>query len=143
MLKGIAPIIRTDLLVILNDMGHGDEILISDAHFPAFTYNQNVIRSDVKDISTLLRALKPLFEFDSYVKNPVIMMKAVKGDTLDADVEINYLKALAPDIDKKHIGRLDRFAFYERVKNAFGVVITGDTRKYGNIILKKGVTPLI
>ena len=80
----------------------------------------------------------PLFELDSYA-TPVVMMEAVKGDTLDPRVEEAYRAALQYD---GKIELMERYAFYERAKKAYAIVLTGETRKYGNIILKKGVTPV-
>ena len=142
MLKGISPIISPDLLSVLARMGHGDEIIFADAHFPGETFNSNVLRADGIKIPELLEAVLPLFELDSYVDVPLIMMAAVEGDTLDPSVESSYLEKIKltnPQISATE--RIDRFAFYERAKNAFAVVMTGETAKYGNIILKKGVTP--
>jgi len=142
MLKGISPIISPNLLSVLARMGHGDEIIFADAHFPGETFNNNVLRADGIKIPDLLEAVLPLFELDSYVDVPLIMMAAVKGDSLDPTVESSYLKKVKltnPQISATE--RIDRFAFYERAKNAFAVVMTGETAKYGNIILKKGVTP--
>ena len=143
MLKGISPIISPSLLETLASMGHGDEIILADAHFPGETYNHNVIRADGVRIPDLLKAILPLFELDAYVKHPLVMMAAVKGDVLDPYVELAYLETIhitnpnAPPIE-----RIERFDFYERAENAFAVVITGETAKYGNILLKKGVTPI-
>ncbi len=142
MLKGISPIISPDLLSVLARMGHGDEIIFADAHFPGETFNSNRLRADGIKIPELLEAVLPLFELDSYVDAPLIMMAAVEGDTLDPSVESSYLEKIKltnPQISATE--RIDRFAFYERAKNAFAVVMTGETAKYGNIILKKGVTP--
>ncbi|MBP3301655.1 MAG: L-fucose mutarotase [Opitutales bacterium] len=137
MLKGISPVISPDLLKILAEMGHGDEIVISDAHFPAHTFNEKVVRADGLGADALLAGIIPLFELDAYAV-PVIMMEAVPGDTLDPAVEAKYRKALGYD---GQIERVERYAFYERAKKAYAVVISGETAKYGNIILKKGVTP--
>lgn len=120
------------------EMGHGDEIVISDAHFPAHTFNTNVERADGVSAATLLAGMIPLFELDAYA-TPVIMMEAVPGDTLDPAVEAMYRKALGYE---GSIERMERYAFYERAKQAYAVVISGETAKYGNIILKKGVTPI-
>ena len=133
MLKNISPLISPSLLKILAEMGHGDEIVFSDAHFPGHTFNPTVLRAD-----GLLGAVIPLFELDAYA-TPVIMMAPVPGDSLDPAVEAKYRKALNYDGD---IEQMERYAFYERAKKAYAVVITGETAKYGNIILKKGVTPL-
>jgi L-fucose mutarotase len=144
MLKGISPLISPELLAVLARMGHGDEIVLADAHFPGETFNPRVLRADGLKIADLLAAILPLFELDAYVAHPLSMMAAVPGDSLDPEVEKGYLvsihqtnPAVAP------IDRVERFAFYERAKSAFAVVMTGETAKYGNILLKKGVTPVL
>ena len=142
MLKGISPLISPKLLETLARMGHGDEIILADAHFPGETFNNNVLRADGLKIDDLLEAILPLFELDSYVDSPLTMMAAVEGDALDPKVEEAYLKSIRitnPNIAP--IERIDRFDFYDRARNAFAVVMTGETAKYGNILLKKGVTP--
>lgn len=142
MLKGISPLLSPELLAILYRMGHGDEIILADAHFPGETMGRRLVRADGLQIPDLLDAVLPLFELDDYDKAPVVMMAAVPGDQLDPQVERAYRVAIdrhAPQTPP--IARLERFAFYERARNAFAVVMTGDTRKYGNILLKKGVTP--
>ncbi len=138
MLKGISPVISPALLKLLAEMGHGDEIVFSDAHFPGHTFNPQVLRADGIGADTLLKAVIPLFELDAYA-TPVIMMEAVPGDTLDPAVEARYRSALGYGGE---IERVERYAFYERAKKAYAVVVTGETAKYGNIILKKGVTPV-
>ena len=138
MLKGISPVISPNLLKIMAEMGHGDEIVISDAHFPAHTFNTTVVRADGVGADAILAGMIPLFELDAYA-TPVIMMAAVPGDTLDPAVEAKYRAALSYGGE---IERMERYAFYDRAKNAYAVVITGETAKYGNIILKKGVTPI-
>ena len=138
LLKGISPAISPELLKVLAEMGHGDEIVFSDAHFPAHTMNARVIRADGLGCDALLKGVAPLIELDSYA-TPVIMMEAVKGDTLDPEVEKKYRAALGY---KGEIERMERYAFYERAKKAYAVVLTGETAKYGNIIIKKGVTPV-
>ena len=144
MLKGISPIISPKLLETLARMGHGDEIILADAHFPAESFNDNVLRADGLKIADLLAAILPLFELDAYVPQPLIMMDAVEGDQLDTTVEEAYLKSIhLTNPDVAPIKRIDRFAFYEQAKKAFAVVMTGETAKYGNIILKKGVTPVM
>ncbi len=143
MLKGISPLLSPKLVENLMRMGHGDEIVLADAHFPGESFNKNVLRADGIPIPKLLEAILPLFELDSYVDHPMVMMAAVEGDLLDDSVERSYLEKIhitnpdAPDIE-----RIDRFEFYKRTRDAFVVVMTGEIAKYGNIILKKGVTPL-
>lgn len=140
MLKGISPVISPELLKVLSEMGHGDEIVLADAHFPGHTFNGRVLRADGVNVDTLLKGIIPLFELDSYAE-PLFMMAAVEGDTLDPTVEQRYRQALFGGGVGPAISRIDRFAFYERAKTAFAVVMTGEIAKYGNIILKKGVTP--
>ena len=141
MLKGISPAISPELLKVLSEMGHGDEIILADAHFPGHSFNDRVLRADGVTVATLLKGMMPLFELDSYAP-PLVMMAAVSGDTLDPTVEQRYLEALFGNGLAKPIERIDRFAFYERAKAAFAVVMTSETAKYGNILLKKGVTPV-
>jgi len=144
MLKGISPLISPQLLEAMARMGHGDELVLADAHFPGESLGKRVIRADGLRIADLLEAILLLFELDSYVPHSVIMMEPVAGDHLDPQVEISYRKSiLLSNPDLAPIKRLDRYTFYERARNAFAVVMTGETAKYGNIILIKGVTPII
>lgn len=143
MLKGISPLLSPELLAELCRMGHGDELILADAHFPGHTFNDNVIRADGLKIPELLDAILPLFELDAYVDCPLAMMAAVKGDTLDPTVEQSYRLPIdnhAPGTAA--VARIDRFDFYDRARDAYLVVMTGETAKYGNILLKKGVTPI-
>ena len=142
MLTGISPLMSPDLLSALYRMGHGDEIVLADAHFPGETCNDLVIRGDGLRVPALLDAILPLFPLDTYAESPLSMMQAVPGDALDPAVEASYRAVI-----DKHcpgapaIARVERFAFYEQAKQAFAVVMTGETAKYGNLILKKGVVP--
>ena len=141
MLKGISPLVSPDLLKVLDEMGHGDEIVFSDAHFPAHAFGRDgavVLRADGVGCDRLLAGVIPLFELDSYA-TPVVMMAPVEGDSLDPEVERRYRAALGYD---GSIERMERFAFYDRARRAYAVVLTGETAKYGNVILKKGVTPV-
>ncbi|WP_462318390.1 L-fucose mutarotase [Marinilabilia sp.] len=143
MLKGISPLISPDLLHVLASMGHGDEIVLADAHFPGHSFNKRVLRADGLRIPDLLEAILPLFELDNYVPHPLIMMAPVQDDALDPRVEESYLERIyKTNPDVAPIQRMDRYAFYERAQSALAVVMTGETAKYGNIILKKGVTPI-
>ena len=142
MLIGVSPVISPDLLDALFRMGHGDEIVLADAFFPGDTCNSTVIRSDGLRIPALLEGILALINLD-YAAPPVIMMQAIEGDSLDPETEKSYRRV----IDRHWPGtppteRIDRFAFYERAKKAYCVVMTGETVKYGNIILKKGVIPV-
>lgn len=141
MLKGIHPAISPELLKTLAEMGHGDEIILADAHFPGHSVNARVLRADGLSIPTLLEGILPLFELDSYAP-PLAMMAAVAGDQLDPAVEQQYMAVIKRHVPSANAPeRIDRFAFYERATKAFAIVMTGDTRKYGNLLLKKGVTP--
>lgn len=138
-LKGIHPSISPELLKTLAEMGHGDEIVLADAHFPARSVNDRVIRADGVDIVTLLDGILALCPLDTY-DVPVVMMAPVPGDELDESVESDYRAAI--DRHEPDAGdpiRIDRFAFYERARTAFAVVATGERRSYGNIMLKKGL----
>lgn len=141
MLKGISPLFSPELLATIYRMGHGDEIVLADAHFPGNSTNTHVIRADGLLVDDLLAAILPLFALDSYVEDPVVMMACVPGDEPDPTVESAYRGAIdkyAPQTPK--ISFVERHAFYERAQKAFAVVMTGETRKYGNIIIKKGVS---
>lgn len=142
MLKGIDPILSPDLLRALAQMGHGDELVLADAHFPGHRFGENrVMRADGLEITDLLAGIMPLFELDTY-EAPLVMMSAVPGDELDPSVEAEYMGVIhqyAPDIGNPI--RLERSAFYERSAQSFLCLMTGSTAKYGNLILKKGVTP--
>lgn len=148
MLKGISPLLSPDILAALSRMGHGDELVLGDAHFPAGTYAKAggavVLRADGVSAAALMDAILPLFELDSYGSDaPMLTMEAVPGDSLDPEVEASYRAAAdRAGYQWAKIQRLERFAFYERAKKAFLIVQTGETRKYGNIILRKGVTPV-
>ncbi len=143
MLIGISPLISPELLSTLCRMGHGDEIILADAHFPGETHARRLVRADGLQIAPLLDAILPLFALDGHVGNPLIMMAAVSGDQLDPVVETSYRKSIDKHWPKTPaIQHIERFAFYERSKEAFAIVMTGETAKYGNIILKKGVTPV-
>ncbi len=143
MLIGISPLLSPELLAVLCRMGHGDELVLADAHFPAESVNERVLRADGLRVADLLDAMLPLFALDTYVPDPVVMMAPVPGDTPDPAVHARYRAALA----RHHPGApetafIPRSDFYARARRAFAVVVTGETAKYGNVLLKKGVTPV-
>jgi len=143
MLIGIKPCISPDLLTTLFKMGHGDEIVLADAFFTGDALNQRVIRADGIRIPDLLDGILQLINLDDFVDCPVIMMEPSHGDVLDPEVEMSYRTVIDrywPNTPP--IQRMERFAFYERTRHAFAVVMSGETVKYGNIILKKGVIPV-
>jgi L-fucose mutarotase len=141
MLNGISPLLGPELLNALYCMGHGDEILLADAHYPGHTLGRQVIRADGLGVPELLSAILPLYPLDSYAEVPLAMMAPVPGDELDPAVEKAYRRAVAEAgaDGKVAIERVERFTFYERSKSCFAIVMTGETAKYGNIILKKGL----
>ena len=139
MLRGISPLISPELVDVLYRMGHGDELVLADAHFPGESMGRRVLRADGLRTAALLDAILPLLVLDDYVETPVLMMAPVPGDDLDLAVERSYRAAIdrhAPYTAP--VARLERFHFYERAKGAYAVVMTGETAKYGN----KGVTPV-
>ncbi len=141
MLKGISKYLSPELLAILHQMGHGDEIILADAHFPGHSIGPRVVRADGITVEELLGGILPLFELDSYA-SPLMMMEVVPGDTLDPAVESDYMETVRRYIKEAPSPvRIERQAFYQRAKSAFAIVMTGELRKYGNLILKKGVTP--
>jgi L-fucose mutarotase len=131
------------MLATLCAMGHGDELVLADAHFPGESLHGRVLRADGLRVADLLDAILPLLALDEYVPSPVFMMAPVPGDTLDPAVEHSYRAAIDRHWPRTPaMARVERFAFYEQARAAFAIVMTGETAKYGNIILKKGVTPV-
>lgn len=142
MLVGIKPCICPDLLYTLARMGHGDEIVIVDAFYPSHSKNANVIRCDGTGAAELLDGIMSLMNPDSYVDAPVVMMEPTNGDQVDPQIESDFRAAIDrywPDTPP--IVRMERQSFLTRSIKAFAIVQTGETRKYGNVILKKGVIP--
>jgi L-fucose mutarotase len=148
MLRGISPLLSPDLLETMYRMGHHDEIIFGDAHFPGESCNTKIIRADGLQIDDLLEAVLPLFVLDHVVDNPVMMMEPLPEDKADATISADYQKVHDGyhEIVQKHypdtapIAQVGKWDFYEQTKKAFAVVMTGDTRIYANLILAKGVT---
>jgi L-fucose mutarotase len=143
MLIGVSPVISPELLDALFRMGHGDEIVLADAFFPGNSCNARVIRADGIRIPALLEGILRLINLDGAVPRNVFMMAAYGSDTLDPGVEASYrgvIDRIWPGTPPVEL--IERFDFYERTKKAYAVVMTGETVKYGNIILKKGVIPV-
>ena len=140
MLRGIDPILGPDLLFALRAMGHGDEIAIVDANFPALAMAKRLIRLDGHDAVRVTDAVLSLLPLDRFAPDETAIRMEVVGDP-DAVPPICTL--FQDVIDRRDPGyqlvKLERFAFYERAKNAFAIVATGERRLYGNIILKMGV----
>ena len=143
MLKGIPTILSPELLKVLCEMGHGDTIVIADGNFPSESIGKNakVIRCDGHGVPELLEAILQLFPLDTYVEKPVSLMEVVKGDTAKTPIWDTYKEIIARNYDRKEtiIQTIERFAFYEKAKQAYAIVATGETAIYANIILQKGV----
>ena len=140
MLKGIDPIISPELLFTIAQMGHGDELVLADANFPAVTMGRRVIRCDGHGVPEVLEALLHLFPLDTFVESPAAVMERVDKPQEAAPVWTQFQKHL-DGAEGRHIPleRVKRFDFYERAKAAFAVVATGEKALYGNLIIKKGV----
>jgi L-fucose mutarotase len=140
MLNGIPSIISPELMKILMEMGHGDELVIADGNFPAASIAPRLVRSDGNKIPELLRAILRFFPLDSYVEFPVVLMQVVPGDSHKPTIWKTYEEIIRRSGNKKKtIESIERFAFYERAKKAFAVIVTSEAALYADIILKKGV----
>ena len=143
MLKGIPKILSPELLKILCKMGHSDTLVLADGNFPSESIGKNakVVRCDGHGIPALLEAILKLFPLDSYVEHPVHLMEVMPGDPVKTPIWDTY-KAIIAAQDARGsacIGTYERFAFYEKAKEAYCVIATGETALYGNLILQKGV----
>lgn len=140
MLKNIPKIMSPELLKVLMEMGHGDEIVLADGNFPAETIGQRVVRCDGHGVTELLDAVMRFFPLDTYTDKPVMLMEVVKGDPVVPTIWEDY-KAVINKYEPENckIEMIERFDFYERAKKAYAVVATGEEAIYANIILKKGV----
>lgn len=138
MLKNVPAIVSPELLKILSEMGHGDEIVIGDANFPSCSVNNRVIRADGIGGVEMLEAILKLIPLDTYAESNFILMQTTNGDPVP-NIWKEYDK-VANSIDN-HVKKelVERFAFYERARKAYAVVATGETQIYANIIIKKGV----
>lgn len=139
MLKGIPSILSPELLKIMMEMGHGDEIVIGDGNFPAANYAKRLVRLDGHNVPEVLDAILKLYPLDPYVDSPVTLMKVVEGDPTKPVIWEEYKNIISKNSGNVNIEYIDRFDFYDRAKKAFAVVATGEEALYANIILKKGV----
>ena len=140
MLKGISPLLSPDLLRILAEMGHGDELAIGDANFPAQSMGQRCVHMEGLGGVALLDAILSLLPLDTFVEAPVNLMQVAPG-TMDGEPPI--WKDFAATVEKHQpgtrTGQIERFAFYDRARKAYACVATGERSLYACIILKKGV----
>lgn len=141
MLKGIPKIISPELLKMLSETGHGDEIVIADGNFPAETLGKRVVRADGISGTEMLEAVMSLVPLDTYSDPNFMLMQLTESDKGGINPTIwDEYKNIADRYDKNvRIGFIDRFDFYERAKSAYVVIATGEEAVYANIILKKGV----
>lgn len=141
MLKNIPSILSPELLKILMEMGHGDELVIADGNFPGASMAQRLVRLDGHGVTEILDAILSLYPLDSdkYGDEPVSLMEVVAGDTVEPVIWEDYKKVIKNREGDKSIKEVERFAFYEKAKKAYAIVATGETALYANIILRKGV----
>jgi len=140
MLKNIPKLVSPELLKILSEMGHGDEIVIADANFPAESIGRRVIRADGISGTDMLRAVLALIPLDTYSDPNMILMSLMDCDVgrIDPKIWKEYEKIAEGDPGTR-VGNIDRFEFYDRAREAYAVIATGEEAVYANIILKKGV----
>lgn len=138
MLNNIPKVLSPELLKVLCEMGHGDEIVLADANFPSAANAKNLVRADGIDMPTMLAAILELFPLDQYDDNHFVLMQKVEGDTVDVSIWDKYKEIVTNACDYANVSFEERFAYYERAKKAYAIVATGEERQYANIILKKG-----
>ncbi|MDH2431736.1 RbsD/FucU domain-containing protein [Pokkaliibacter sp. MBI-7] len=140
MLRNIPALLSPELLYALRAMGHGDDLVIADANFPAQSTARQVIRLDGVSATEALAAILQLLPLDTFVTEPVLTMQVVGDASAVPDVVHEFQRIVNEVADHPvRLGSLERFAFYQQARNAFVIVQTGEQRLYGNIILKKGV----
>lgn len=140
MLIGVSKLISPELLKILMEMGHSDEIVIADGNFPAASHAQRLVRADGHNIPELLDAILQLIPLDQYVERPAALMAVMPGDTVQTPIWAEYREIVeARSGLKDAFEEVGRFAFYERAKKAYAIIATGESALYANLILKKGV----
>lgn len=139
MLKKIPNIIQPELLKILMEMGHGDEIVIGDGNFPAASCAKRLVRCDGHNVPEVLKAILELFPLDTY-SEPVTLMSVVPGDNYKPEIWLQYEKIITESGEPfKEFDFVDRFEFYDRAKDAYAIISTSEPSLYANLILKKGV----
>jgi len=140
MLKNIPEVISPDLMKILMEMGHGDEIVIGDGNFPAASLAQRLIRCDGLGVPVILDAILKFFPLDYAVDHPVVLMALPAGNTTQPEIWKQYFSIVSKHGERtEKIGYMERFAFYERAKKAYAIIATSEKARFANVILKKGV----
>lgn len=138
MLKNIPKNVSPELLKVLMEMGHGDEIVLADGNYPAASNAKRLIRYDGLGIPELLSSILTLFPLDTYVEAPVFLMDTVGNDS-EPDIWQVYQEILNENASQPNSQLLERQTFYDRGKQAYAIVATGETSLYANVILKKGI----
>lgn len=139
MLNNIPKILSSDLVKMMMDMGHGDELVIGDGNFPGSSLGVPVVHLDGHGVPEILDAILEMMPLDRYVSTPTAIMEVVPGDTIVPVIWDAYraiLQKYGWKIEPEHI---ERYAFYERAKRAFCIVQSSESAQYANIILKKGI----
>lgn len=140
MLKNLDPLLSPDLLYALRAMGHGDEIAIVDANFPAASTARRLVRLDGVTAPRALEAVLSVLPLDDFVDCAAHCMEVVGDPQAEPEICRAFADILSRQVGEGlRPGKLERFAFYERVRTAFVIVATSETRLYGNIILTKGI----
>jgi len=139
MLKHIPTILSPELVKYLIEMGHGDEVVIADANFPAHRIGQRVVRCDGHGVPAILDAILTLLPLDTYSDYQAGLMQVVPGDPTIPVIWDDYKISLDKHQSGVVIKEFERFAFYEQAEKAYLIIQTGEEALYGNIILKKGV----
>ncbi|HEU0183075.1 MAG TPA: RbsD/FucU domain-containing protein [Agromyces mariniharenae] len=135
MLSGIHPILAGELLAALDRLGHGDELVVADANFPAHRVGALVVETPGLPSPAVVEAIRTVVPLDGYEGASVLLMAAEGGERLAVQHEL--VEAASAPADR--VAELERFAFYERAGAARLVVRTGELRPYGNLLLRKGV----
>ncbi len=141
MLKNIDKLLTGDLLKLLCDMGHGDELVIADANFPADALATRLIQMPGIDGVRAAEAVLSVLPLDTY-SEPAFIMDMTDGDKakgMPEPVIWPQYEALVKKNGAERLNKLERYEFYERAKNAYAIIQTGEERQYGNLILVKGV----
>lgn len=138
-LKGIPKIISPEMITVLMEMGHGDEIVIADGNFPAYTCGERIIRCDGVEITEILNSILSLFPLDVSVDKPATVMMVNEGET-QPKVWTAYSDIIRDKFSEDfQFDYIDRFEFYERAKKSYAIIATTDNAFKGNVMLKKGV----
>ena len=139
-MNGVPAILSPELLKVMMEMGHGDELVIGDGNFPAAGMARRLLRADGHGVPELLQAIMKFFRLDGFVEHPAALMAVVPGDPTEPAIWEKYRGILkAADANFKDFELVERFDFYERARQAYAILATGEAALYANIILKKGV----